>query len=44
MKEVVFEAKDLERGSLGPALETFLRRQTGIHHIWRPAPACGWFL
>ncbi len=30
MKETVFEAGGLVRGSSGPALETFLRRQAGI--------------
>ncbi len=32
MKEVVLEAGGLLRGSSGPALQTFLRRQAGIHH------------
>ncbi len=32
MKEVVLEASGLLRGSAAPAMETFLRRQTGIHH------------
>jgi len=33
MREVVFEAGGLLRGSSAPALETFLRRQSGIHHV-----------
>lgn len=33
MNEVVLEAGGLLRGSSAPALETFLRRQTGIHHV-----------
>lgn len=33
MKEVVLEAGGLLRGSSAPALETFLRRQHGIHHV-----------
>ncbi|MCL5998100.1 MAG: heavy metal translocating P-type ATPase, partial [Chloroflexi bacterium] len=32
MKEKVFEAGGLVRGSSGPALQTFLQRQRGIHH------------
>ncbi|HLF76675.1 MAG TPA: heavy metal translocating P-type ATPase [Dehalococcoidia bacterium] len=32
MREEVFETKGLIFGSSGPALETFLRRQPGIHH------------
>ena len=32
MKEVVLEAGGLLRGSSGPALETFLRRASWIHH------------
>ena len=32
MREVVLEAGGLLRGSSAPALETFLRRQRGIHH------------
>ena len=32
MKEEVFETRGLIHGSSGPALETFLRRQPGIHH------------
>ncbi len=32
MREVVFEAQGLLRGSSGPALQTYLRRQSGIHH------------
>lgn len=31
VKEKVFEAGGLLRGSSGPALETFLRRQPGVH-------------
>jgi len=33
MKEIVLEAGGLVRGSSGPALETFLRRNPGIHHV-----------
>lgn len=33
MKESVFEAGGLLRGSSAPALETFLRRQPGIHRV-----------
>jgi Cu2+-exporting ATPase len=33
MKEVVLEAGGLLRGSSGPALQTFLRRQRGVHHV-----------
>jgi Cu2+-exporting ATPase len=33
MKEVVLEAGGLLRGSSAPALQTFLQRQTGIHHV-----------
>ena len=32
MREVVLEAGGLLRGSSGPALQTYLRRQPGIHH------------
>jgi hypothetical protein len=32
MTNVVLEAGGLVRGSSGPALETFLRRESGIHH------------
>ncbi len=32
MREVVFEASGLVRGSSGPALETYLRRHRGIDH------------
>ena len=32
MRNVVLEASGLLRGSSGPALETFLRRHTGLHH------------
>ena len=32
MIEKVFEARGLVRGSSGPALQTFLQRQQGIHH------------
>ena len=32
MKEVVLEAGGMPRGSSAPALQTFLRRQPGIHH------------
>ena len=32
MKEKVFEASGLVRGSSGPALQAFLGRQAGIHH------------
>ena len=32
MREVVLEAGGLLRGSSAPALQTFLRRQTGVHH------------
>lgn len=31
MKEAVFEATGLQRGSSGPALQTFLLRQRGVH-------------
>ena len=33
MKEVILEAGGLLHGSSAPALETFLRRQPGIHHV-----------
>ena len=33
MKDVVLEAGGLLRGSSGPALGTFLRRQAGVHHV-----------
>ncbi|MGH2391593.1 MAG: heavy-metal-associated domain-containing protein, partial [Chloroflexota bacterium] len=33
MKVVVLEASGLLRGSTAPAMETFLRRQAGIHHV-----------
>lgn len=33
MKEVVLEAGGLLRGSSAPALQTFLSRQSGIHHV-----------
>jgi Cu2+-exporting ATPase len=33
MREVVLEAGGLLHGSSGPALETFLRRHPGIHHV-----------
>jgi len=33
MKEVVLEAGGLLRGSSAPALQTFLSRQPGIHHV-----------
>lgn len=32
MNEKVFEAGSLVRGSSGPALQTFLQRQAGVHH------------
>ena len=32
MREVVLEARGLLRGSSAPALQTFLRRQPGVHH------------
>ena len=32
MKEIVFEAGGMLRGSSAPALETYLRRQAGVHH------------
>ena len=32
MKEVVLESGGMPRGSSAPALQTFLRRQPGIHH------------
>ena len=32
MRDVVLEAGGLLRGSSGPALQTYLRRQPGIHH------------
>ena len=33
MQEIVLKAGGLLHGSSGPALEAFLRRQTGIHHV-----------
>ncbi len=33
MRETVLETRGLIRGSSGPALETFLRRQDGVHHV-----------
>jgi Cu2+-exporting ATPase len=33
MKHVVLEAVGLLHGSSAPALETFLRRQSGVHHV-----------
>ena len=33
MREVVLEASGMLGGSAAPALEAFLRRQTGVHHV-----------
>ena len=33
MREVVLEAAGMLRGSMAPALETFLRRVPGVHHV-----------
>ena len=39
MREVVLEAGGLLHGSSAPALETFLRRQPGIHHAEASTPS-----